>query len=59
MEINQSLQELDAYKEKYLIEHGNARPEFATYSYRIVISNKDCKINGYSMYDSFQSTSFI
>ena len=60
-EVKELLKELDAIKDDYLIEHGVATTEFGTYAdaYRIVISNKNCKIKGYSLYNSFQSTSFV
>ena len=60
-EIKELLEELDAIKDDYLIEHGFVEAERVTHahSYRVVISNKNCKINGYSLYDSFKSSSFI
>ena len=54
MELNETkylLNQLDAKKHEYVIECGYAEPELfnygAKYSFRIVISNKGCKINGY------------
>ena len=60
-EVKELLKELDAIKDDYLIEHGVTKPESKalSHSYRIVISNNNCRINGYSLYNSFRSTSFI
>ena len=53
--VEDLFKDLNSAKQEYLIEWGNAdahvkklKKEYVT-AFRIVISNKDCKINGYSM----------
>ena len=59
-EVKGLLNELESIKDKYLIEYGDAQTELFKnengYGFRVVISNKNCKINGYAMYHSLQTS---
>jgi len=59
-EVKGLLKELDCIQHKYLIEYGEAETELFKndngFGFRIVISNINCRINGYSMYHSLMTS---
>ena len=58
-EVKELMKELNKMKHECLVDYGETKPELHVthsekFAFRVVISNKHCKINGYSMYHSLQ-----